>query len=138
MHAVQASHRGEVRPLRDGQEQNVFRHAAVAIRVFGEQVMSEDREEDKMNQPSPWLFDVDVAKQECRICLDKLTEQIGRLRQLVDDSDSFAPDALRVSFEQAVPDLKRAGQAAIAQLQILAHIRAGTIVWRGDEPKQTD
>ena len=100
--------------------------------------MSEDREEDKMNQPPPWLFDVDVAKQECRICLDKLTEQIGRLRQLVDDSDSFAPDALRVSFEQAVPDLKRAGQAAIARLQILAHIRAGTIVWRGDEPKQTD
>jgi cytochrome c-type biogenesis protein CcmE len=45
---------------------------------------------------------------------------------------------LRVSFEQAVPDLKRAGQAAIARLQILAHIRAGTIVWRGDEPKQTD
>ena len=100
--------------------------------------MGEDREEDKMNQPPPWLFDVDVAKQECRICVDKLTEQIGRLRQLVDDSDSFAPDALRVSFEQAVPDLKRAGQAAIARLQILAHIRAGTIVWRGDEPKQTD
>jgi hypothetical protein len=43
-----------------------------------------------------------------------------------------------VSFEQAVPDLKWAGQAAIARLQILAHIRAGTIVWRGDEPKQTD
>ena len=88
-----------------------------------------------MNQPPPWLFDVDVAKQECRICLDKLTEQIGRLRQIVEDSDSYAPDALRVSFEQAVPDLKRAGQAAIARLQILAHIRAGTIVWRGDDPK---
>jgi cytochrome c-type biogenesis protein CcmE len=57
----------------------------------------------------------------------------------VEDSDSYAPDALRVSFKQAVPDLKRAGQAAIARLQILAHIRAGTIVWRGDEPgKNTD
>jgi hypothetical protein len=135
MHAVQASHRGEVRPLRDGQEQNIFRHAAVAIRVFGEQVMSEDRQENKMNQPPPWLFDVDVAKQECRICLDKLTEQIGRLRQLVDDSDSFAPDALRVSFEEAIPDMSLAGRAVIARLQILAHIRAGTIIWRGDDPK---
>jgi len=100
--------------------------------------MSDGREENKMNQPPPWLFDVETAKQECRVCLDKLTEQIGRLRQLVEDSDSYAPDALRVSFEQAVPDLKRAGQAAIARLQILTHLRAGTIVWRGDEPKQTD
>ena len=101
--------------------------------------MSGDREEDKMNQPSPWLFDLGVAKQECNRTLDKLTEQVGRLRQLVEDSDSYVPDTLRVSFEQAVPDLKRAGQAAIARLQILAHIRAGTIVWRGDEPgKNTD
>ena len=100
--------------------------------------MSEDREEDKMNQPPPFLFDLAVAKQECHRTLDKLSDQVGRLRQLVEDSDSYAPDALRVSFEQAVPDLKRAGQAAIARLQILAHIRAGTIVWRGDEPKQTD
>jgi hypothetical protein len=100
--------------------------------------MSEDREESGMNQPRPWLFDVAVAKHECHRTLDKLSDQVGRLRQLVEDSDSYAPDALRVSFEQAVPDLKRAGQAAIAQLQILAHIRAGTIVWRGDEPKQTD
>jgi hypothetical protein len=100
--------------------------------------MSEDREESGMNQPPPWLFDLGVAKQECHRTLDKLSDQVGRLRQLVEDSDSYAPDALRVSFKQAVPDLKRAGQAAIARLQILAHIRAGTIVWRGDEPKQTD
>jgi len=100
--------------------------------------MGEDREENGMNQPPPCLFDVDVAKQECRICLDKLTDQIGRLRQLVDDSDSFAPDALRVSFEEAIPDLSHAGRALIARLKILAHIRAGTIIWRGDEPKQTD
>jgi hypothetical protein len=100
--------------------------------------MSDGREEDKMNQPPPWLFNVDVAKQECRVTLDKLSDQVGRLRQLVEDSDSYAPDALRVSFEQAVPDLKQAGQAAIARMQILVHLRAGNILWRGDEPKQTD
>ncbi len=100
--------------------------------------MSDGREEDKMNQPPPFLFDLDVAKEECHRTLDELADQVGRLRQLVESEDSYAPDALRVSFEQAVPDLKRAGQAAIARLQILAHIRAGTIVWRGDEPKQTN
>jgi hypothetical protein len=101
--------------------------------------MSDSREENGMNQPPPWLFDVAVAKPECHRTLDQLSEQVGRLRQLVEDSNSYAPDALRVSFEQAVPDLKHAGQAAIARLQILAHLRAGTIVWRGDEPgKNTD
>jgi hypothetical protein len=92
-----------------------------------------------MNQKPPWLFDVETAKQECRLTLDKLVAQIEGLRQLVEDSDSFAPDALRVSFEESMPDLKLAAQAAIARLQILVHIRAGTILWREEEPeKQTD
>jgi hypothetical protein len=73
--------------------------------------MSDGREEDKMNQPPPWLFNVDVAKQECRVTLDKLSDQVGRLRQLVEDSDSFAPDALRVSFAEEVLDLSLAGRA---------------------------
>jgi len=75
-----------------------------------------------MSQPPPFLFDVGVAKQECNRTLDQLTEQVGRLRQLVESEDSYSPDALRVSFEQAVPDLKRAGQAAIARLQILVRL----------------
>jgi hypothetical protein len=92
-----------------------------------------------MSEKPLWLFDVETAKQECRICLDKWQAQIERLRQLVEDSDSFAPDALRVSFEESMPDLKRAAQAAIARLQILVHIRAGTIRWHEEEPeKQTD
>jgi hypothetical protein len=92
-----------------------------------------------MNQKPPWLFDVETAKQECRLTLDKLVAQIDGLRQLVENSDSFAPDALRVSFEESMPDLKRAAQAAIARFQILVHIRAGTILWREEEPeKQTD
>jgi len=92
-----------------------------------------------MNQKPPWLFDVETAKQECRLTLDKLVAQIEGLRQLVEDSDSFAPDALRVSFEESMPDLKLAAQAAIARLQILVHIRAGTILWREEEPeKETD
>ena len=84
--------------------------------------MSDGREEEKMNQPPPWLFDLGVAKQECHRTLDKLSDQVGRLRQLVESEDSYSPDALRVSFEQAVPDLKRAGQAAIARLQILVRL----------------
>ena len=92
-----------------------------------------------MNQKPPWLFDVKTAKQECRLTLDKLVAQIEGLRQLVEDSDSFAPDALRVSFEESMPDLKQAAQATIARVQILVHIRAGTILWREEEPeKQTD
>jgi len=40
-----------------------------------------------------------------------------------------------VSSEEAIPDMSLAGRAVIARLQILAHIRAGTIIWRGDDPK---
>ena len=89
-----------------------------------------------MNHKPPWLLDVETAKQECRLTFDKLVAQIEGLRQLVEDSDSFAPDALRVSFEESMPDLKRAAQAAIARLQILVHIRAGTIRWREEEPEK--
>ena len=37
-----------------------------------------------------------------------------------------------------MPDLKRAADGAIARLQILVHIRAGTILWREEPEKQTD
>ena len=36
------------------------------------------------------------------------------LRQLVKDSDSFTPDALRISFEDSVRGMNRAAQTAIA------------------------
>jgi hypothetical protein len=70
-------------------------------------------------------MDVETAKRECRTWLDKCQEQIERLRQLVENSDAFAPDALRVSFEESTPGMRRAAKAAIAWLQIIAQIRAG-------------
>lgn len=89
-----------------------------------------------MSEKPQWLFDTETAKQECRVCLDKLAEQIGRLRQLVDDSDSFAADALRVSSVERMPELTGAARAAVARMQILVGIRSGTIAWRGEEPKE--
>jgi len=43
-----------------------------------------------------------------------------------------------VSFQESIPDLKQATKAAIARLQILVHIRAGTILWREEEPGKQD
>jgi hypothetical protein len=101
--------------------------------------MSDSLEGYQMNRPPRFLFDPDVAQEECHRTLDELADQVGRLREIVESEDSHSTDALRVSFEEAIPDLKHAGQAAIARLQILAHIRAGTIVWRGGESgKNTD
>jgi hypothetical protein len=77
-----------------------------------------------MSEKPQWHLDVETAKRECRTCLDKWQVQIERLRQLVENSDAFAPDALRVSFEGSMPDMKRAAQAAIARFQILMQIRA--------------
>jgi hypothetical protein len=78
-----------------------------------------------MNERPQWHLDVETAKRECRTCLDKWNEQIELLRQLVENSDAFAPAALQVSFEDVMPDLMRAAQAAIARFQILLQIRAG-------------
>jgi hypothetical protein len=88
-----------------------------------------------MSERPPWHLDVETAKGECRLCLVKWQEQIERLRQLVENSDSFAPDALRVSFEESMPEMKRAAQAAIARLQILVQIRAGEMRYHEDEPE---
>lgn len=82
-----------------------------------------------------WHLDVETAKVECRTCLDKWQRQIERLRQLVDNSDSFAPDALRVSFEDSMPEMKRAAQAAMARCQILIQIRAGDMHYSGDDER---
>ena len=78
-----------------------------------------------MSERPQWHLDVETAKQECRTCLDKWLIQIERLRQLVENSDAFAPDALRVSVEESMPDMQRAARASIARLQILVQIRAG-------------
>ena len=78
-----------------------------------------------MSETPQWHLDVETAKRECRTCLDKWQGQIERLRQLVENSDGFAPDALRVSFEESMPDMQRAARAAIARLQILVQIRTG-------------
>jgi len=70
-------------------------------------------------------LDVETGKRECQITLRKWEAQMRCLRQLVKDSDSFTPDALRISCEDSVPGMNRAAQTAIARFQILLQIRAG-------------
>jgi hypothetical protein len=96
-------------------------------------VTTDNRSEEQVSERPPWHLDAETAKRECRTCLDKWQGQIERLRQLVEDSDAFAPDALRVSFEESMPEMKRAAQAAIARFQILVQIRAGEMRWHEDE-----
>jgi hypothetical protein len=86
-----------------------------------------------MSKRPQWHLDADTAKRECRTCLDKWQGQIERLRQLAENSDAFTPDALRVSFEESMPDLRRAAQAAIARFQILVQIRAGEMHYGSEE-----
>jgi hypothetical protein len=97
-------------------------------------MIHDNRSEGQMSERPLWHLDAETAKRECRTCLDKWQGQIERLRQLVENSDAFAPDALRVSFEESMPEMKRAAQAAIARFQILVQIRAGTMRWHQDEP----
>jgi hypothetical protein len=70
-------------------------------------------------------MDVETAKRECRTWLDECQGQIERLRQLVETSDTLAPDSLRVSVEESTPGLRRAAKAAVAWLQMILQIRAG-------------
>lgn len=86
-----------------------------------------------MSERPAWHLDVETAKLECRTCLEKWQEQIERLRRLVENSDSFAPDALRMSFEDSLPEMTRAAQAAIARFQILVQIRAGDMHYGSEE-----
>jgi len=96
---------------------------------------NDNRSEGQIGEEPQWHLDVETAKRECRICLEKWQGQIERLRQLVENSDGFAPDALRVSFEESMPDMKRAAGAAIARFQILVQIRAGDMHYGGSEER---
>ncbi len=90
-----------------------------------------------MSERPQWHLDVETAKRECRTSLDKWQGQIERLRQLVENSDAFSPDALRVSFEESLPDMKRSAQAAIARFQIFLQIRAGEMHWHDEHQEQS-
>jgi hypothetical protein len=62
-----------------------------------------------MSDRPPWHLDVEAAKRECQITFTKWEAQIQCLQQLVKDSDTFTPEAPRVSFAGSVPEMKRWG-----------------------------
>jgi hypothetical protein len=103
------------------------------VRNLHSKVGSNRREEERRAKGQSGTSTWKTAKRECRTCLDKWEGQIERLRQLVEDSDGFAPDALRMSFQESMPDMQRAARATIARLQILVQIRAGHVHYAESE-----
>lgn len=89
-----------------------------------------------MSETPAWHLDVGTAERECRLCFDKWQSQMNRLRELVEQHETYAPAAFRASLEGIMPEFRRATLAAVSRLQIMAQIKSGDMHYQEDEPKK--
>ena len=90
-----------------------------------------------MSQGPLWHTDVETAAKECRETLDQWQSQVSRVRELVEQHETYAPEAFKASVEGLLPEFRRATLAAVSRLQILTQIKSGEMRFRGDEPEES-
>jgi hypothetical protein len=88
-----------------------------------------------MSEMPTWHLDLDLAIGEANSCFGKWQSQMDRLRELVRQHETYAPDAFTTPLLQMMPEFRRATLAAIARLQIMAQIKSGEMRCREDAPE---
>ena len=90
-----------------------------------------------MTEKPAWHLDVETARRECRLCLDRWQALTNRFRKLVEEHEEYAPDAFKASILELMPEYKRAANAAVARLQIMTQIKCGEMRVHGDNPEES-
>jgi hypothetical protein len=90
-----------------------------------------------MSERPAWHLDVGVAQEEVRVCLAKWQELTNRIQKIVEGHAAYAPDAFKTSLQELLPEYKRAANAAVARLGIMAQIKCGEMRFSGDEPDRS-
>ena len=90
-----------------------------------------------MTESPTWHLDVETAQRECRLCFERWLSQMNRVRELVEQHETYAPESFKESVEELMPELRRTTLAAVARLQILTQIKGGEMQWHEDE-EQSD
>jgi hypothetical protein len=89
-----------------------------------------------MSQRPQWQVDTQTAHRECCEMLDKWQAKISRLRQEVDQSDEFTPEALRESVMKFMPELRQATILAVAHVLLFLQTLNGDMRWHGDNTQE--
>ncbi len=58
------------------------------------------------------------------------------IQKIVDGHEAYAPDAFETSLEELMPEYKRAANAVVARLGIMAQIKVGKMQFSVDGPDQ--
>jgi butyrate kinase len=93
--------------------------------------------ENDMTEISAWHLDVETAQKEVQACFAKWQELTNRIQKIVDGHEAYAPDAFEASLEELMAEYKRAANAVVARLGIMAQIKAGKMQFSVEGPDQT-
>jgi hypothetical protein len=80
--------------------------------------------------------ELDQARRECHVTLSKWNEDMRRLNGLLQDFDTYTPEAFTASVLEIMPEFQRQTRAFMARLQILLQMLNGGIRREGDEPRE--
>jgi hypothetical protein len=86
-----------------------------------------------MSETPAWRLDVEMAAKECRVCFEKWQAQMNRLRKLLEQHETYTPEAFKASLEETMPEFRSATLAAVSGLQIMAQIKSGEMGYHEDE-----
>lgn len=90
-----------------------------------------------MTEISAWHLDIETAQKEVQACFAKWQELTNRIQKIVDGHEGYAPDAFEASLEELMAEYKRAANAVVARLGIMAQIKAGKMQFSVEGPDQT-
>src|SRR5260370_6505218 len=121
-----------------GREPHYCRKGTPAVRVRqGHQVTDNGRSENDMSERPAWHLDVKTAQEEVRVCFAKWQELTNRIQKIVEGHEAYAPDAFKTSLQELTPEYKRAANAVVARLSIMAQIKCGEMRLNGGEPEES-
>ena len=87
-----------------------------------------------MTDGHQWLLNLETAQRECQVCFAKWQTFTTRMLKMVEEHEGYAPDAIKASVLELMPEYLRAANAAVARLQIMVQIKCGEMRFHGDTP----
>jgi|HubBroStandDraft_6_1064221.scaffolds.fasta_scaffold143236_2 hypothetical protein len=89
-----------------------------------------------MSNRHQWLFNLETAQQECRLCIDKWRILMTRVQNIVEEHEEYTPEAFKASILELMPEFARIANAAAARLQIMVQLKCGEMKFHGGKPEE--
>ena len=101
--------------------------------------------EEKQAEHGMGLYQINDWKYWCKLLILRSARVLARDRQeltnriqkIVEGHEAYAPDAFKTSLQELTPEYKRAANAVVARLSIMAQIKCGEMRLNGGEPEES-